>query len=140
MKRPYSSLCLILMLSLGACVTKPPPAPPPVVEAPPSPPAKPTDIVLDEADRMGLNSALREVATKPIDQPVGWGNPDSGKRGAVKVLRDGFDGTNRPCREYHSVVVLDAMYLHSTGFLCRLPDGKWEPVQVRDYPLYRHTS
>ena len=59
-------------------------------------------------------------------------------RGAVKILRDGYDGQNRPCREYHSVVVLEQMFLHSTGFLCRQPNGAWEVVQSHEYPLYRH--
>lgn len=137
MKRSLGLMCL--MLVLAGCQTKPPPAPPPVAVAPP-PPAKPTSIVMEESDIAGFQGALRELGSKGIDVPVGWANPLTGKRGAVKVLRDGYDGQNRPCREFHSVVILEEMYQHATGFLCRQPDGVWEVVQARDYPLYRHRS
>lgn len=129
-----------LMLIVAGCQTKPPPAPAPVAEQPPPPPPKPTTIVMDAGDLAGFQGALRELGPKPVDVPVGWANPLTGKRGVVKVLRDGFDGQNRPCREFHSVVILEDMYQHSTGFLCRQPDGVWEVVQARDYPLYRHRS
>ncbi|MFV3076319.1 RT0821/Lpp0805 family surface protein [Niveispirillum fermenti] len=128
------------MLILAGCQTKPPPAPPaPVVEAP-APPPKPTSIVMEDSDLAGFQGALRELGGKPVDVPVGWANPLTGKRGSVKVLRDGYDGQNRPCREFHSVVILEEMYQHATGFFCRQPDGVWEVVQARDYPLYRHGS
>ncbi|OYQ34870.1 hypothetical protein CHU95_09810 [Niveispirillum lacus] len=138
MKRSLGLMCLMLMVA--GCQTKPPPAPPAVVEPPPPPPpAKPTSIIMEDSDLAGFQGALREMGTKPIDVPVGWANPTTGKRGAIKVLRDGYDGQNRPCREFHSVVILEDMYQHATGFLCRQPDGAWEVVQARDYPLYRHT-
>lgn len=139
MKRSLGLMCL--MLVAAGCQTKPPPAPPPVAEAPPPPaPPKPRIITMEDSDLAGFQGALREMGTKGIDVPVGWANPTTGKRGAVKVLRDGYDGQNRPCREFHSVVILEEMYQHATGFLCRQPDGAWEVVQARDYPLYRHGS
>jgi hypothetical protein len=137
-KRSLGLICL--MLVVAGCQTKPPPAPAPVAEAPPPPPPKPRTIVMEDSDIAGFQGALRELGGKSIDVPVGWANPITGKRGAVKVLRDGYDGQNRPCREFHSVVVLEEMYQHATGFLCRQPDGVWEVVQARDYPLYRHVQ
>lgn len=131
--------CFLMVLMLAGCAAKPPPPPPPPPEPPPAP-AKPVDIVMDDGDKAAVQGALRQAQTKPIDQVVGWANPLSGKRGAVKILRDGYDGQNRPCREFHSVVVLEEMFLHSTGFLCRLPNGTWDIVEMRDYPLYRHQS
>ena len=138
-KRCLGLICLMLVVT--GCQTKPPPAPAPVVEAPPPlpppPPPKPTNIVMEESDLAGFQGALRELGSKPIDVPAGWANPITGKRGAIKVLRDGYDSHNRPCREFHSVVILEDLYQHATGFLCRQPDGVWEVVQARDYPLYR---
>ncbi len=129
----------LMVLAVAGCATKPPPAPPEAAAPPPPPaPAKPTSIIMDAGDLAAVQGALREVGTKPVDQVVGWANPLSGKRGAVKVLRDGYDGQNRPCREFHSVVILDDMYQHTTGFLCRQTDGAWEVVQAREYPLYTH--
>ncbi|HYE48779.1 MAG TPA: RT0821/Lpp0805 family surface protein [Azospirillaceae bacterium] len=127
-------MALPVLVVLSACAAKaPPPAPP----APPPPPPPPTDIVLDEGDKAAIQGALRDATAKPVDQIIGWANPLSGKRGAVKMIRDGFDDRNRPCREFHSVVVLDKMFRHQTGFVCRQPDGAWEVVQAKDYPLFR---
>ncbi|MFC7334541.1 RT0821/Lpp0805 family surface protein [Rhodocista pekingensis] len=123
----------VLLFLLAGCASRPPEAPP----APPPPPAAPTAIVMDAADNAGLQGALRQVAAKPVDEVVGWANPDSGKRGAVKILRDGYDSANRPCREFHSVVILDKLYQHATGFLCRQPDGAWEVADLREFPLFR---
>lgn len=129
----------LMVLAVAGCASKPPPAPPEAAPPPPPPaPAKPTSIIMDAGDLAAVQGALREVGTKPVDQVVGWGNPLSGKRGAVKILRDGYDAQNRPCREFHSVVILDDMFQHTTGFLCRQADGAWEVVQAREYPLYTH--
>lgn len=130
----------LMVLAVAGCASKTPPAPPEAAAPPPPPaaPAKPTSIIMDAGDLAAVQGALREMGTKPVDQVVGWANPLTGKRGAVKVLRDGYDAQNRPCREFHSVVILDDMYQHTTGFLCRQPDGAWEVVDAREYPLYTH--
>ncbi|WP_114394729.1 RT0821/Lpp0805 family surface protein [Oleisolibacter albus] len=128
------ALPLVAILTLAACASKAPEAPPP---PPPAAPAEPTTITLEDSDKAAIQGALREMGTKPIDVPVGWANPATSRRGAVKVLRDGYDAQNRPCREFHSIVVQDPLFQHSTGFLCRQPDGAWEVVQVREYPIHK---
>ncbi|HYC05306.1 MAG TPA: RT0821/Lpp0805 family surface protein [Azospirillaceae bacterium] len=123
----------VLALVLGACAAKAPPAPPP----PPPPPPAPTDIVLEPSDMESIKGALRLAEVKPVDEIVGWTNPATGKRGTVKMIRDGFDEQNRLCREFHMMVALERMFRHQTGFVCRQPDGVWEVVQAKEYPLYR---
>jgi len=101
---------------------------------PPPPPAEPDRIVLSADDQVHLTAALMRASAKPVDEVVGWANPADGKQGAVKILRDGYDERNRPCREFHSYVVQKKLELHATGFICRQPDGAWQVEQVREYP------
>ncbi len=121
-----------LMLGLAACATRPVPPPPP-----PAPPPEPTTITMAPSDNAALEGALRQVTSRPVDEVVGWGNPDTGKRGAVKILRDGYDQQNRPCREFHSVVVQGKLFQHATGFICRQGDGAWAVADLREYPIFR---
>lgn len=126
-----------LMLALAACAAKAPPEVPP---APPPPPPEPTAIVMDAADNAALQGALRQATARPVDDVVGWANPGTGRRGAVKILRDGYDQKNRPCREFHSVVVQGKLMQHATGYVCRGADGAWEVVDLREYPLFKATG
>lgn len=122
----------LLVLALGACGARPPEPPPP-----PPPPPEPTTIAMEASDNAALQGALRQATTKPVDEVVGWGNPDTGRRGAVKILRDGYDQRNRPCREFHSVVVQGKLFQHATGHICRQGDGTWEVSSLREYPIFR---
>ncbi|QJE73723.1 hypothetical protein HHL28_12045 [Aerophototrophica crusticola] len=127
------ALPLLASLALAACAAqKAPDAPPPAPAAPP----EPTSISLTQQERDAIAAALKDMGAKPVDTPVAWATPAAS--GSVKVLRDGFDIQNRPCREFHSLVVQGKLYQHSTAFLCRQPDGAWEVVQAREYPTYRH--
>lgn len=97
-----------------------------------------TDIVLTPQDQLALQMAMDQLSLVQPNRALPWTSPDTGLNGAVKVLRDGFDEQNRPCREFHSVVSRGNLYKHSIGFLCQQPTGTWEVVDVRNYPLYRH--
>lgn len=121
---------LPLCLLLAACATKAPPPP-----VPPPPPPEPTAVMLNEADRLALKTAIGQVVTRKVDEVVGWASAGSPTRGAVKILRDGYDPQNRPCREFHSVIVQGKLHQHATGFICRQPDGAWEVVETNDYPV-----
>ncbi|MEE3625663.1 RT0821/Lpp0805 family surface protein [Nitrospirillum sp. BR 11752] len=131
------SVAGLMLLALAGCAAKPddkpaaPPAPPPV-EAPKPPP---TDITLEPSDLTALQTALKAATGKPIQETVTWTNPETGRQGTVKMLRDGFDAKNRPCREFHSVVFQGQLFRHQTGFICRQPDGSWEVVDGVDYPV-----
>ncbi|MDE1148483.1 MAG: RT0821/Lpp0805 family surface protein [Azospirillaceae bacterium] len=134
MKLPVAGL---MLLALAGCAAKPdekPAAPPPapVVEAPKPPP---TDIVLEPSDIAVLQAALKDATTKPLQETVTWTNPETGRQGTIKMLRDGFDAKNRPCREFHSVVFQGQLFRHQTGFICRQTDGSWEVVDGVDYPV-----
>lgn len=125
-----------LLLALAGCATRPVPPPAP----PPPPPPEPTTITMEESDNAALQGALRQATARPVDELVGWGNPATGRRGAVKILRDGYDQGNRPCREFHSVVVQGKLFQHATGYICRDGEGTWEVAGLREYPIYRATG
>jgi len=124
---------VVMILGLGmvaGCAARPVPPP-----APPPPPPEPTAIILNEGDRLALEGAIKNVTAKRLDELVAWANPDGRTRGAVKILRDGYDARNRPCREFHSIIVQGKLSQHATGFVCRQPDGVWEVIETREYPL-----
>ncbi|WP_119678728.1 RT0821/Lpp0805 family surface protein [Indioceanicola profundi] len=125
---------LVLAGLLAGCATKEPPAPP----APPVPTVVQTDIILTPPDEQALKVAMDQLFLVQPNRTVPWISPETGLAGAVKVLRDGFDDENRPCREFHSVITRGNLYKHSIGFLCKQSAGGWEVVDVQTYPLYRH--
>lgn len=114
----------------------------PVAELPPPPPPVPTvvqtDIVLTAQDEQALRGAMDQLAMAQPNRAIPWTGAQPGVAGAVKVLRDGFDTQNRPCREFHSVITRENLFKHTIGFLCQTQPGAWEVVDVRTYPLYRH--
>lgn len=128
------------VLALTACASTPPPASPPVQIAGPTRPAEPTAIVLDAADQTALVQTVMQLVGRPTQELVGWTGARSGIRGAVKVLRDGYDGQSRRCREFHSLVVLGPLSQHATGFLCQNGDGSWSISDLREYPLQRDVT
>jgi 17 kDa outer membrane surface antigen len=118
----------------GLAPPRPVPLPPPAL--PPTPPLMPLreEIDLNEQDRLLLETALRSLAEKPLDQPVAWNNPASGRQGSLRALRDGFEASNRPCREFHALTMQGPLQRHSLGILCRNADGVWAVAAMHDYP------
>ena len=128
---------LVVGVLLSACTTATAPAPLPVAPPPPPAPVAVNDIVLTPADEAALKVAMDQIPKAAPNQSIPWTNPATGLTGSVKVLRDGFDARNRPCREFHAVVNRDVLFRHSTGVMCRQAPDQWEIVDTKTYPLRR---
>lgn len=90
---------------------------------------------LTPGDLAKIQEALVSLNGKPANEAVNWYNPDTQVQGSVKILRDGFDAQNHPCREFHSLVVREPLFRQQTGFVCRQADGGWAVVDGTDYPV-----
>lgn len=107
-----------------------------VPDAAAPPPAPPVDrLDLTPGDLAKIKEALLSLNGKPPNETVNWYNPDTQVQGSVKVLRDGYDAQNHPCREFHSLVVREPLFRQQTGFVCRQTDGSWAVVDGTDYPV-----
>jgi surface antigen len=59
--------------------------------------------------------------------PVGWENPDSGRRGSI-VPGPYYDRQGSRCRDFTHTVYIDGRPQIARGQACRNPDGTWTPV------------
>jgi len=133
---------VLLMAGLLAGCQTTDKGPPPVAAVPPEPAvaqpqtdaAGPTMLALVGSDRRFMAEAMVTLAGEPVNRVLRWYNPETGNQGALRVLRDGFDADNRPCREFHVLIQQAKTLEHRTGFLCRGAGGAWTPEQVRLYP------
>lgn len=80
---------------------------------------------LDRADRQAMMSAQQRAHAAPVGETISWNNPDSGHRGAVTPVRDGYTQSGAYCREYRSEVVIDGRRETAVGTACQQPDGTW---------------
>lgn len=136
--RPATAAVLLMSGLLVGCATTTKPVAEPLSPEPPVPTVVQADIVLTDQDEIALRGAMDQLAMAQPNRSIAWTGTQPGLGGAVKVLRDGFDSQNRPCREFHSVITRENLFKHSIGFLCQTQAGAWEIVDVRAYPLYRH--
>jgi len=82
---------------------------------------------LDKADMVYADRANDKAHTAPIGQTVTWNNPETGNRGSVTPLRDGYDRNSGSfCREYEQVIFVDGQQETGMGVACKQPDGRWE--------------
>lgn len=81
---------------------------------------------LDKADMAYAQSANNQAHSAPLGQTVSWNNPDSGNRGAVTPLRDGYSSSGRYCREYEQTVYVDGRAETAVGTACQNQDGTWQ--------------
>lgn len=82
---------------------------------------------LDKADMRYASRANQQAHTAPIGQTITWNNPESGNRGSVTPIRDGYDRNSGSfCREYEQVIYVDGRQETGRGVACKQPDGRWE--------------
>ncbi len=83
---------------------------------------------LDAADRQQLGRAQQAAYTAPIGDTISWNNPDSGNRGTVTPVRDGYAEGGRYCREYRHEIIVDGRRETAVGTACQNADGTWQVV------------
>lgn len=84
---------------------------------------------MDEVDRMKANQAVLKSHSAPLGEKIHWNNPDSGYRGSITPVRDGYSESGNYCREFHQTVSIDGQTEDAYGTACRQPDGTWRIVQ-----------
>ncbi|NCC22890.1 MAG: glycine zipper 2TM domain-containing protein [Alphaproteobacteria bacterium] len=84
---------------------------------------------LDRADLAYANRANQQAYTAPLGETIAWNNPDSGNRGTVTPVRDGYSTAGRYCREYQQEVYVGGKRESAYGTACQQPDGSWEIVK-----------
>jgi surface antigen len=84
---------------------------------------------LDRADRMYMQQANQRAHTAPIGETVAWNNPESGHRGTITPVRDGYaQQSNSYCREYEQTIYIDGRAETGVGTACQEADGRWRFV------------
>jgi len=85
-------------------------------------------VSLDRADQMYLQSAVSQAQVAPLGQRISWNNPQSGNRGYVTPVRDGYAQSGSYCREYQNTIIVGGKTQQAYGQACRQPDGSWQIV------------
>lgn len=84
---------------------------------------------LDRADMIYAERAVQTAHTAPIGETVSWNNPESGHKGSVTPVRDGYSQVSKSyCREYEQTVYIDGHEEVGYGTACQQPDGRWKVV------------
>jgi surface antigen len=60
-----------------------------------------------------------------IGGSVEWANPETGNRGSVTAIREGFAQNGAFCREYRQAATVAGRTEQVFGIVCRQPDGAW---------------
>jgi surface antigen len=82
---------------------------------------------LDRADVAYADRANQQAHTTPVGQTINWNNPETGNRGSVTPLRDGYGRNSGSfCREYEQVIYVEGRQETGVGVACKQPDGRWE--------------
>jgi len=83
---------------------------------------------LDDEDRQRAYAAQIDALERGNSgAPVGWENPDSGRRGTI-VPGPAYDRRGTKCREFTHTVYIDGRPQIARGAACRNPDGTWTPL------------
>jgi surface antigen len=83
---------------------------------------------LDDEDRQRAYEAqMAALESGAPGAPVGWENPDSGRRGSI-VPGPYYDRRGMRCRDYTHTIYIDGRPEIARGQACRNPDGSWTPV------------
>jgi len=83
---------------------------------------------LDDEDRQRAYEAqMAALENGAPGAPVGWENPDSGRRGSI-VPGPYYDRRGTRCRDYTHTIYIDGRPQIARGQACRNPDGSWTPV------------
>jgi surface antigen len=79
---------------------------------------------LSEADMAQAAQAVQRATIASPRVAIYWSNPESGRGGAVTVLRYGYDRDDRPCREFGSTIEGGRS---AQVVACRDANGIWRP-------------
>ncbi len=83
---------------------------------------------LDDEDKQRAYEAQLEALDRGRPgAPVGWENPDSGRRGSI-VPGPQYDRAGLKCREYTHTIYIDGRPQVARGAACRNADGTWAPA------------
>ena len=83
---------------------------------------------MDDEDKQRAYLAQVDALERgPAGAPVGWENPDSGRRGTI-VPGPQYDRRGSKCRDYTHTIYIDGRPQIARGAACRNPDGSWTPV------------
>jgi surface antigen len=83
---------------------------------------------LDDEDRQRAYEAqMAALENGAAGAPVGWENPDSGRRGSI-VPGPYYERRGARCRDYTHTIYIDGRPQIARGQACRNPDGSWTPV------------
>jgi surface antigen len=81
----------------------------------------------DEDKRRAYAAQMDALERGPPGAPVGWENPDSGRRGNI-VPGPEYARRGIKCRAYTHTIYIDGRPQIARGEACRNPDGTWTPV------------
>ena len=81
----------------------------------------------DEDKRRAYEAQMAALEGGAAGAPVGWDNPDSGRRGTI-VPGPQYDRRGARCRDYTHTIYIDGRPQVARGAACRNPDGTWTPV------------
>jgi len=81
----------------------------------------------DEDKRRAYMAQMDALERGAAGAPVGWENPDSGRRGTI-VPGPQYDRRGSQCRDYTHTIYIDGRPQIARGAACRNPDGTWTPV------------
>lgn len=83
---------------------------------------------MDDEDKQRAYMAQMDALERgPSGAPVGWENPDSGRRGSI-VPGPYYDRRGVKCRDYTHTIYMDGRPQVARGAACRNPDGTWTPL------------
>jgi len=81
---------------------------------------------LDKADIMYHRQAIEESYTRPLNKTIYWENDDTGHRGSVTPIREGYQAsTGNLCRQYEQSITIDGQTETAVGTACQNYDGTW---------------
>lgn len=83
---------------------------------------------LDKADLAYANQAQNQAYNAPIGQTINWNNPQSGNRGTITPVNDGYRSSGEYCRQYNQTIYVDGQTQTATGTACRQSNGTWQIV------------
>lgn len=85
-------------------------------------------------DPVDQGCVTQSLAHAPVNQPVGWQNPNTGSSYWVTPTQDLRGPRGEPCREYVTDAVINGQRQETRHLACERADGTWVPTprnQVR---------
>lgn len=83
---------------------------------------------LDATDEMQAQHAARRAYTAPVGEQIIWNNPQTGNRGTITTVNEGYSVSGNYCREFQQTVVIGGRSERAMGRACQQPDGTWKIV------------